>query len=120
MSDAAIEGARLTIADVALAVHDVAEQRTQTHPATLMVTHRGRDIRARTPGQRTLVEAIERHDLTFAIGPAGTGKTFLAIVMALRALRERRVARIVLARPAVEAGEKLGFLPGDLREKVDP
>jgi len=66
------------------------------------------------------VEAIEHHTLTVGIGPAGTGKTFLAIVMAVRALRHREVARIILSRPAVEAGEKLGFLPGDLREKVDP
>jgi phosphate starvation-inducible PhoH-like protein len=66
------------------------------------------------------VEAIERHDLTLALGPAGTGKTFLAAVQAVRALQERRVERLILTRPAVEAGERLGFLPGDLQQKVDP
>jgi len=87
---------------------------------SLATTRRGRPIRARTPGQRALVEAVNNHTLVFAIGPAGTGKTFLAVVMALAALRAGRVHRIILSRPAVEAGEKLGFLPGDLQEKVDP
>ena len=89
-------------------------------PKTIVTTHRGREIKPRTEGQRAFVEAMERHPLVFAIGPAGTGKTFLAIAMAVRELRDRRVQRIVLTRPAVEAGEKLGFLPGDLKEKVDP
>ena len=89
-------------------------------PPTLAVTARGRDVRPKTDGQRALVGAIDANTLTFAIGPAGTGKTFLAIVMAVRALKNRDVSRIVLSRPAVEAGEKLGFLPGDFREKVDP
>jgi phosphate starvation-inducible PhoH-like protein len=66
------------------------------------------------------VDAIERHALTFGIGPAGTGKTFLAVVMAVRALKDHRVNRVILSRPAVEAGEKLGFLPGDVKDKVDP
>ncbi len=70
--------------------------------------------------QKTYVEAMERHDLTFALGPAGTGKTFLATVLAVRMLTERRIERLVLTRPAVEAGERLGFLPGDLQQKVDP
>jgi len=87
---------------------------------TLVRSAHGREIRPRTAGQRTFVEAINSHTLTFAIGPAGTGKTFLAVAMAVRALKERRVSRIVLSRPAVEAGEKLGFLPGDLQEKIDP
>jgi phosphate starvation-inducible PhoH-like protein len=86
----------------------------------LATTARGREIRAKTAGQRDLVDAIGANTLTFALGPAGSGKTFLAIVMAVRALKNREVARIVLSRPAVEAGEKLGFLPGDLKEKVDP
>jgi phosphate starvation-inducible PhoH-like protein len=89
-------------------------------PKTLYVTQRGKEVRPRTDGQRLFVEAIERCTLTFGIGPAGTGKTFLAMVMAVRALRNHEVARIILSRPAVEAGEKLGFLPGDLKEKVDP
>lgn len=81
---------------------------------------KGKSIRAKTTGQRLYIENIKRHDLTFGIGPAGTGKTFLAVVLACQMLRENSVKRIVLTRPAVEAGENLGFLPGDLREKVDP
>src|SRR5581483_1089439 len=89
-------------------------------PETLYRSHRGKEIRPKTAGQRAFVDAVARNTLTFGIGPAGTGKTFLAVVMAVRALRTREVARVVLSRPAVEAGEKLGFLPGDLKEKVDP
>ena len=89
-------------------------------PGTLIRTQRGKEIRPKTAGQRALVQSIERNTLTIGIGPAGTGKTFLAVVMAVRALKNREVARVILSRPAVEAGEKLGFLPGDLREKVDP
>jgi phosphate starvation-inducible PhoH-like protein len=80
----------------------------------------GKLLRPRTLKQKAYVEAIERHDLTLALGPAGTGKTFLAAVQAVRALQERRVERLILTRPAVEAGERLGFLPGDLQQKVDP
>jgi phosphate starvation-inducible PhoH-like protein len=80
----------------------------------------GRPLRPRTLRQNSYVEAIERHDLTLAIGPAGTGKTFLATILAVRMLQERKVERLVLTRPAVEAGERLGFLPGDLQQKVDP
>ena len=83
-------------------------------------THRGKQVRARTLGQQTYVKMIRDHDLTFAVGPAGTGKTYLAMAMAYMALKNREVERIVLTRPAVEAGEKLGFLPGDLTQKVDP
>ncbi|MDO5360973.1 MAG: PhoH family protein, partial [Jeotgalicoccus sp.] len=81
---------------------------------------KGKSIKAKTTGQRQYVEDIKKHDLTFGIGPAGTGKTFLAVVIACQMLRENQVKRIVLTRPAVEAGENLGFLPGDLKEKVDP
>jgi phosphate starvation-inducible PhoH-like protein len=77
-------------------------------------------LRPRTLRQKQYVDAMERHDLTFALGPAGTGKTFLATVLAVRMLSERRVERLLLTRPAVEAGERLGFLPGDLQQKVDP
>ena len=77
-------------------------------------------VRARTPNQRRLVEAVAANDLVFAIGPAGTGKTYTAVALAVRALKNRQVHRIVLTRPAVEAGERLGFLPGDLRDKLDP
>lgn len=81
---------------------------------------KGKGIRAKTTGQRLYIENIKKNDLTFGIGPAGTGKTFLAVVYACQLLRENDVKRIVLTRPAVEAGENLGFLPGDLKEKVDP
>ncbi len=80
----------------------------------------GNKIIARTPNQRKLVEAVESKDMVFAIGPAGTGKTYTAVALAVRALKEKEVRRIVLTRPAVEAGENLGFLPGDLKEKLDP
>jgi phosphate starvation-inducible PhoH-like protein len=86
----------------------------------LTTTRQGRPLRARTPRQRAFIDAIDRNDLTLAIGPAGTGKTFLATIQAVRFLQEQRVERIVLTRPAVEAGERLGFLPGDLQQKVDP
>ncbi len=83
-------------------------------------TFRGKKIKPKTLGQKLYVDAIRDHDLVFGIGPAGTGKTYLAVVMAISALKNREVNRIVLTRPAVEAGEKLGFLPGDLQEKIDP
>jgi phosphate starvation-inducible PhoH-like protein len=77
-------------------------------------------VKARTPGQRRLVTSCNRNDITFAIGPAGTGKTYTAVALAVRALKNREIRRIILTRPAVEAGENLGFLPGDLKEKIDP
>lgn len=80
----------------------------------------GKPISARTPNQQKLVEAVSRNDLTFALGPAGTGKTYVAIALAVRALKNREVKKIILSRPAVEAGEKLGFLPGDMKDKIDP
>jgi phosphate starvation-inducible protein PhoH and related proteins len=121
MLDAAVGGVYVTPDDVALAFSDVAERPSiGSLPETLLQTQRGRAVRPRTAGQRAFVQSIQERTLTVGIGPAGTGKTFLAIVMALRAMRTRSVARIILSRPAVEAGEKLGFLPGDLREKVDP
>ncbi|HZJ86749.1 MAG TPA: PhoH family protein [Erysipelothrix sp.] len=83
-------------------------------------TYTGKPIRAKSLGQRTFIDSIIKHDLTFAIGPAGTGKTFLAICMAVDMLKKGDVKKIILTRPAVEAGENLGFLPGDLKEKVDP
>ncbi|MGE5425455.1 MAG: PhoH family protein [Syntrophothermus sp.] len=80
----------------------------------------GMMIRARTPNQRQMVDSIDRSDLLFAIGPAGTGKTYTAVALAVRALKAKEIQRIILTRPAVEAGEHLGFLPGDLKEKLDP
>ena len=85
-----------------------------------ILSTRGRTIRAKTPGQKDYVDAIDRHTVTFGIGPAGTGKTYLAMAKAVQALQARTVNRIVLTRPAVEAGERLGFLPGTLSEKIDP
>lgn len=81
---------------------------------------KGRPIRVKNMGQKRYIEAIKKYDVVFGIGPAGTGKTFLAVVMAISAFKKGEVSRIILTRPAVEAGESLGFLPGDLKEKVDP
>src|SRR5579875_3211962 len=122
MLSAARGGAQVSPDDVALAARTARLDGGAANgiPPTLVTTARGREVRPKTAGQRGLVGAIDANTLTFAIGPAGTGKTFLAITMAVRALKNREVARIVLSRPAVEAGEKLGFLPGDLKEKVDP
>ncbi len=86
----------------------------------IAVTHRGKQIKCKTLGQRRYVELMRKNLLTFAVGPAGTGKTYLAMAMAVVALKNKEVERIILTRPAVEAGEKLGFLPGDLAQKVDP
>ena len=86
----------------------------------ICLTHRGKQIRSKTLGQKNYIEAMKKCDIVFSIGPAGTGKTYLAIAMAVSAMRNREVSRIILTRPAVEAGEKLGFLPGDLQDKVDP
>ena len=88
--------------------------------SVVAITHRGKQVKCKTLGQQEYVQAIRDHDLTFAVGPAGTGKTYLAMALAVVALKNKEVERIVLTRPAVEAGEKLGFLPGDLTQKVDP
>ncbi len=95
------------------ALKDIMSDRIQTSDKKPSVT-------AKTVGQKKYLDAIRRHDVTFGVGPAGTGKTYLAVAMALSALREGRVSRIILTRPAVEAGEALGFLPGDLYEKIMP
>ncbi len=84
------------------------------------LTARGRPIKSKTYGQKKYIDAIRKNTVVFCIGPAGTGKTFLAVAMAVKAFREKKVSRIILTRPAVEAGERLGFLPGDLQNKVDP
>jgi len=86
----------------------------------IAVTSRGRQVKCKTLGQKTYVDAIKKNTCTFAVGPAGTGKTYLAIAMAVVAMKNKEIERIILTRPAVEAGEKLGFLPGDLAQKVDP
>jgi len=87
---------------------------------TITTTYKGKPIRVKTIGQRHYIQTIKKKDIVFGIGPAGTGKTYLAVVLAVAALKEGAVKRIMLTRPAVEAGENLGFLPGDLQEKVDP
>jgi phosphate starvation-inducible PhoH-like protein len=97
-----------------------ADQLLELFKGEIATTYRGRPIRAKTIGQRRYVSLIRQKEIVFGIGPAGTGKTYLAVVLAVAALKEGAVKRIVLTRPAVEAGENLGFLPGDLQEKVDP
>ena len=98
--------------------------RTNERPADVLtfsiLSHRGRTIRPKTLNQKRYVDAIDSHTLTFGVGPAGTGKTYLAVAKAVQALQSREVTRIILTRPAVEAGERLGFLPGTLSEKIDP
>ena len=86
----------------------------------ICITSQGKPIKAKTGGPRNYVEGIKKNTIVFGVGPAGTGKTFLAVAMAVKALREKQVTRIILTRPAIEAGEKLGFLPGDLQSKIDP
>ena len=86
----------------------------------IALTHRGKPIKCKTIGQKRYVQALKEHELVFGVGPAGTGKTYLAVAMAVLAFKNKEVERIILTRPAVEAGEKLGFLPGDLQNKVDP
>ncbi|MEY2528094.1 MAG: phosphate starvation-inducible protein PhoH [Verrucomicrobiota bacterium] len=106
------------------ALNSVAESRpdslSDVVDAKITTSSRKPPIVARTLGQRSYVEAIQKHDIVFAIGPAGTGKTYLAVAMAVAALKKEQVSRIILTRPAVEAGEALGFLPGDLQEKITP
>ncbi len=92
----------------------------ESSDATLVHGVNGRKIKAQTLNQRRLVEAVQQNDMVFAIGPAGTGKTYTGVALAVKALKEKQVRRIILTRPAVEAGESLGFLPGDLKEKLDP
>ena len=91
------------------------------HPNDILVFGpNGKTVRARTQNQKKMVQAVDRNDIVFAIGPAGTGKTYTAVALAVRALKNKLVKKIILTRPAVEAGESLGFLPGDLKEKIDP
>jgi len=104
---------------------DLIKESDETRPSqvfadTVVVTHTGKPIRPKTVGQKRYVDAIRESTIVFSIGPAGTGKTYLAVAMAIRALKDGEVSRIVLTRPAVEAGERLGFLPGDVAAKIDP
>jgi phosphate starvation-inducible PhoH-like protein len=118
------EGQAVTPVDIQTSLQALDTGRGDEHRGlsdqVLARSQSGKLLRPRTLRQKQYVEAMERHDLTLALGPAGTGKTFLAVVQAVRLLQERKIERIILTRPAVEAGERLGFLPGDLQQKVDP
>ncbi len=95
-------------------------EKTQDGEEVILITHRKKAIVPKTPSQKAYIKAIKENDIVFGIGPAGTGKTYLAMAMALKYLKENRISKIILTRPAVEAGEKLGFLPGGIAEKVHP
>ena len=105
---------------IGLVRDNVAESPDSFIRDVICVTNRGKPIKAKTIGQKKYVEAIRKNTVVLGLGPAGTGKTFLAVAMAVEALRSKAVSRIILTRPAVEAGERLGFLPGDLQSKIDP
>lgn len=110
----------LTDIDYAILMKEENREISNLLKEVVYMTVRGKKIMAKTKGQYEYIENIKKKDVVFGIGPAGTGKTYLAVVMAVKYLRDKKVSRIVLTRPAVEAGEKLGFLPGDLQEKIDP
>ena len=118
------KGIHLTERDVVYAIQlaekDMLDELMNLYQEKIAVNAKGKPVLIKTIGQRQYISAIRKRDMVFGIGPAGTGKTFLAVVMAVNALKDGRVKKIVLTRPAVEAGESLGFLPGDLKEKVDP
>lgn len=118
------EGINLTSADIVSAMkmahRGTLDHLTELYAETIIKDRRGRAIRVKNFGQRRYIEAMKHNDITFGIGPAGTGKTYLAVAFAIAALKRGEVERLILTRPAVEAGESLGFLPGDLKEKVDP
>ena len=118
------QGLPLTTHDVRYSIFMVKEGRLESlhrmYADTIIVNNRGRQIKAKTLGQWQYVETIRKSFITLGIGPAGTGKTYLAVALAVAALKKKEVERIILTRPAVEAGEKLGFLPGDMQDKVDP
>ncbi len=101
-------------------VREGQDQKTKELNDIIYTTARGKIIRCKTLGQRKYINAIQNNEIVFSIGPAGTGKTYLAMAMAIKAFKNKEISRIILTRPAVEAGEKLGFLPGDLQDKVDP
>ena len=118
------QGLPLTSHDVRYSIFMVKEGRLDSlhrmYADTIIVNNRGRQVKAKTLGQWHYVDTIRKNYITLGIGPAGTGKTYLAVALAVAALKKKEVERIILTRPAVEAGEKLGFLPGDMQDKVDP
>ncbi|HDR6308974.1 TPA: PhoH family protein [Bacillus cereus] len=118
------KGISITERDVAYAIQLAQQgkiaQFEELYEEEIFKTAKGKSIRVKTMGQRRYIHAMKKNDIVFGVGPAGTGKTYLAVVMAVRALKQGYVKKIILTRPAVEAGESLGFLPGDLKEKVDP
>jgi phosphate starvation-inducible PhoH-like protein len=116
------QGQTLTRDDIGKTIDMIKEDEARPSQVLgdVLLTTRGRALAPKTVGQKTYVDAIRRNTVTFAIGPAGTGKTYLAVATAVKALQDRDVSRIILTRPAVEAGERLGFLPGTLYEKIDP
>ncbi|MCM3710854.1 PhoH family protein [Sporosarcina luteola] len=118
------KGININLRDISTAIEMVKngtiEYFAELYDEEIARTAKGKAIRAKTIGQREYIHAIRKNDLVFCIGPAGTGKTYLAVVLAVQAMKSGSVKRIILTRPAVEAGESLGFLPGDLKEKVDP
>ena len=118
------KGVSISERDVAYAIQLAQQgkiaQFEELYEEEIFKTAKGKSIRVKTMGQRRYIHAMKKNDIVFGIGPAGTGKTYLAVVMAVRALKQGYVKKIILTRPAVEAGESLGFLPGDLKEKVDP
>lgn len=124
LEDLWIKGNNISNADILTARQaldtDQEEELQELRRDVLAKTRRGEEVRAKTFRQRQYIEAIRNRDLTFGIGPAGTGKTYLAVVVAVQALLSNQVEKLILTRPAVEAGEKLGFLPGDLQQKVNP
>ena len=118
------QGLPLTAHDVRYSIYMVKAGKTESlhrmYADTIITNNRGRQVKAKTMGQWHYVETIRHNHITLGIGPAGTGKTYLAVALAVAALKKKEVERIILTRPAVEAGEKLGFLPGDMQDKVDP
>ena len=114
-----VDTARLAYC-IELAKEGKADEIALIESGTVAITARGKQIKCKTVGQKTYVDAIRKNTVVFGVGPAGTGKTYLAVCMAVSAFKSKQVEKIILTRPAVEAGEKLGFLPGDLHEKVDP
>ena len=124
LSVIAERGHEIRVSDVRVSMDAIAEGRElnlkNLYSEVICTTSRGRAIRAKTPGQREYIKSIRENDILFATGPAGTGKTYLAVCEAVSMLKAGKISRIILVRPAVEAGESLGYLPGDLQEKIEP